>query len=72
MENLLLEILFKIEWIQIFNTYKKSVLQYTERSITNILLSGTHSLAEGNWKIDWKLSPTRSSIQDKDDRTTAI
>ena len=30
-----------------FNTYKKSVLQYTERSITNILLSGTHSLAEG-------------------------
>ena len=55
-----------------FNTYKKSVLQYTERSITNILLSGTHSLAEGNWKIDWKLSPTRSSIQDKDDRTTAF
>ena len=55
-----------------FNTYLKYILQYTERSITNILFSGTHSLNEGNFKIEWKLSPTRSSIQDKDDRTTSF
>jgi len=55
-----------------FNVYLKHILQYTERSITNILFSGTHSLNEGNFKVEWKLSPTRSSIQDKDDRTTSF
>ena len=55
-----------------FNLYLKHILQYTERSITNILFSGTHSLNEGNFKVEWKLSPTRSSIQDKDDRTTSF
>lgn len=55
-----------------FNSYLKHVLQYTERSITNILLSGTTLLNDGNLKIDWKISPTKSSIQDKDDRTTSF
>ena len=55
-----------------FNSYLKHTLSYTERAITNLLLSGTHSLNEGNFKIDWKLSPTRSLIQDKDDRTTSF
>ncbi len=55
-----------------FNLYLKHVLQYTQRSITNILFSGTHSLKDGDFKIDWKFSPTRSAIQDKDDRTTSF
>ena len=55
-----------------FNLYLKHVLQYTQRSITNVLFSGTHSLKDGDFKIDWKFSPTRSAIQDKDDRTTSF
>ena len=51
---------------------KKDNLEYTERAISNLLFSGTHSLDNGDWKIEWKLSPTRSSIQDKDARTTSF
>jgi TonB-dependent receptor len=55
-----------------FIDLKKDNLEYTERSISNLLFSGTHSLDNGGWKIEWKLSPTRSSIQDKDARTTSF
>ncbi len=45
-------------------------LEYSERSITNLLLAGTHVRGGGDWTIDWKLSPTLSRIQDKDVRIT--
>ena len=43
------------------------MLTYTERSITNVLLSGTH-FKENKYKLDWKVAPTRSLIADKDFR----
>ncbi len=55
-----------------FIDLKKDFLEYTQRSVTNMLLSGTHSTNDAEWKLEWKLSPTFSSIQDKDIRTTAF
>ncbi len=46
-------------------------LEYTERSITNILLASSHRDKDDKWKIDLKLSPTFSKIGDKDIRSTA-
>lgn len=42
-------------------------LEYSQKSLTNILIDGSHRLAK-NWKLDWKFSPTRSSITDPDIR----
>ncbi|WP_372773910.1 TonB-dependent receptor domain-containing protein [Mangrovibacterium sp.] len=45
-------------------------LEYSERSLTNILLSGKHSDYDKGWNIEWKLSPTISKIEDPDIRFT--
>ena len=51
----------------------KHNVEYTQRSITNILLSGTHTFYnESEWKLNWKISPSISSIKDKDIRTTSF
>jgi TonB-dependent receptor len=47
-------------------------LEYSERSMTNILLNGVHYNTSGSWEIEWKLSPTRSHIEDPDIRYTRI
>jgi TonB-dependent receptor len=46
-------------------------LVYGERSVTNFLLRGTHFFSESNWEIDWRVSPTFSSMVDPDIRKTA-
>tara|TARA_R110001583_G_scaffold174854_3_gene329357 strand:+ start:2295 stop:5123 length:2829 start_codon:yes stop_codon:yes gene_type:complete len=51
-------------------TIFKDNLQYTQRSISNGLLSGKHSNEDASFIVDWKLSPTYSFIQDKDVRVT--
>jgi outer membrane receptor protein involved in Fe transport len=43
-------------------------LEYNQRGLTNLLLSGKHKI--NNWNIDWKLSPTYSSSIDPDIRKT--
>ena len=53
-------------FITIYNDY----LDYTQRSISNVLLSGTHTFDDAKWKINWKLAPTLSRIADKDVRLT--
>jgi len=50
------------------NTIQRDNLEYTERAISNVLLKGKHVFADGNFEIDWKLSPTYSQIGDKDIR----
>jgi TonB-dependent receptor len=51
----------------------KQGLQYSQRSVSNANLTGTHYLDEKNkWKLIWKLSPTLSRISDPDIRSTAI
>lgn len=53
------------------NNIKKDNLTYVQRSITNGLLSGSHTLGGDNqWNIDWKLSPSLARIDDKDFRVT--
>lgn len=47
-------------------------LEYSQRSLTNLLLGGTHYTENKRWKIEWKLSPTLSRLDDPDIRFTRI
>ena len=51
--------------------YTKDVIQYTQRSVTNLLLNGQHNIENG-WNVEWKISPTLATVLDKDHRTTAF
>ena len=59
-----------------FVDYNKDNLEYSQRSITNIILNGTHTIIDSSFlsklvdKIEWKISPTISKIHDKDVRST--
>lgn len=52
-----------------FSAYQHN-LDYSQRSVTNVLLDGTHSLGNNQWEIEWKLSPTLSRQYDPDNRFT--
>jgi len=43
-------------------------LEYSQRSLTNLLIDGKHSFADSKWELVWKLSPTLSVIKDPDAR----
>ncbi|MCF8234760.1 MAG: TonB-dependent receptor [Bacteroidales bacterium] len=45
-------------------------LDYSERSLSNLLLSGEHNMKDGKWKLLWKLSPTYAKMEDPDIRFT--
>ena len=47
-------------------------VEYTERNMTNAYLKGVHSINQDNINIEWKVSPTVSSIYDKDVRVTPL
>ena len=47
-------------------------LEYGQRGFTNILLNGVHYFEGKSWKLDWKLSPTFSSMTDPDIRRAAF
>ncbi|MEA1787152.1 outer membrane beta-barrel protein [Arenibacter sp. GZD96] len=47
-------------------------IEYTERSISNALLTGLHTSKDNRWSLEWKLSPTLSIINDKDVRFTSF
>lgn len=47
-------------------------LEYTESSLTNLLLGGEHFVGQNNWVIDWKLSSTLSNLTDPDIRKAAF
>lgn len=50
---------------------EKSVLEFTERSVSNFLVKGTHSVGDGNLEVNWQLSPTLSKMSEPDIRLTA-
>lgn len=52
-------------------TGKSDNLEYGQRSLTNILLNGKHYNEDGSFTIDWRISPTLSSMSDPDIRKTA-
>ena len=43
-------------------------LEYSQRSLTNLLLEGKHISGNSKWDIIWKISPTISLIKDPDSR----
>ena len=47
-------------------------LEYSQRSLTNVHLTGKHFFTEKDkaWDLEWKLSPTLSKIEDPDIRFT--
>lgn len=47
-------------------------LEYNQRSMSNVLLNGTHNFKDSQWEIDWRISPTFSSSEDPDIRKTAF
>lgn len=47
-------------------------LEYNQRSLSNVLIAGTHVIQEKNWDIEWRLSGTRTSNSDPDIRRTAF
>lgn len=47
-------------------------LEYFERSLTNLFLSGEHHFNDYKWEIDWRISPTLSRIEDPDIRKAAF
>ncbi|MCB9275326.1 MAG: TonB-dependent receptor [Lewinellaceae bacterium] len=47
-------------------------LEYNQRSLTNILLNGTHVFENKGWELDWRLSPTLSTSDDPDIRKAAF
>lgn len=47
-------------------------LEYNQRSLTNVLFSGTHFFPTSKWEIDWRVSPTYSTSTDPDIRKTAF
>lgn len=46
-------------------------LEFNQRSLTNVLLAGSHNL-KNEWNLDWRVSPTFSSSMDPDIRKTAF
>ncbi|MFD0835021.1 TonB-dependent receptor domain-containing protein [Mariniflexile aquimaris] len=50
----------------------KDNLEYTERSISNILLSGYHTSEDASFITEWNLSPSLSRVYDKDVRLTTF
>ena len=52
------------------NEAVRDVLTYTQSSLTNFFLGGDHANEDGSWNTSWKVSPTFSSVDDKDFRET--
>lgn len=52
-----------------YRAYSNS-LYYGQRGLTNILLNGEHHSEDDKWTVDWRVSPTISSISEPDLRTT--
>lgn len=54
------------------STIIKNNLEYTQRSVTNLLIAGKHQPDSGKWELNWKISPTISIINEPDIRLTAF
>lgn len=52
------------------NTLVKDVMDYNQKSVSNLLLTGKHYFQEGSLTAEWKFSPTINTNYDKDIRVT--
>ncbi|MCB9196040.1 MAG: carboxypeptidase-like regulatory domain-containing protein [Flavobacteriales bacterium] len=53
-------------------TLVKQSLQYTQRSVSNLNLSGKHTLKKNKWNANWYFAPSYSTIKDPDIRSTIL
>lgn len=53
----------------VFNGYQHN-LEYNQRTLANLLISGEHRFDSSNIDVEWKVSPTISRIKDPDIRFT--
>ena len=51
---------------------KREILEYAERSVTNVNLSGKHLLNDGKFTVNWSLAPTLVEVDEPDIRFTAF
>ncbi|MDF1698191.1 MAG: TonB-dependent receptor [Saprospiraceae bacterium] len=51
---------------------KREILEYAERSVTNINLNGRHLLKNGKFEINWSAAPTFIEVDEPDIRFTAF
>ena len=49
-----------------------NVITYTQRGLTNLLFNGEHHINNDDWIIDYRISPTFSSLEDPDIRRAAF
>lgn len=47
-------------------------LEFNQRSLTDVMLNGTHYNKTGTWELDWRISPTLSTLSDPDIRKAAM
>ncbi|MEC3879788.1 TonB-dependent receptor [Parapedobacter sp. 10938] len=47
-------------------------LDYSQRSVSNLLLSGKHSNEDASFLTEWKVSPSLARVHDKDVRLTSF
>ena len=45
-------------------------LDYSQRSLTNLLVAGDHKFKNAKWSLEWKVSPTLAIMDDPDVRFT--
>ncbi|MGO3306449.1 MAG: TonB-dependent receptor domain-containing protein, partial [Sphingobacterium sp.] len=54
------------------NETYRHMMDYSQRSISNILLSGKHSNESADFITEWKISPSFARVRDKDVRQTTF
>src|SRR5690554_419995 len=59
----------KVDQGTVFSGFQHN-LEYAQRSLSNIILSGDHKLNNNNWKLNWVSSTSLSSIDHPDIRFT--
>jgi len=53
-------------------TLYKDAIEYSQKSVSNLLLKGKHNLGDNKFELNWKLSPTYSKILEPDVRSTRL
>lgn len=53
-------------------TLYKDAIDYSQKSVTNFLLSGKHDMKDEKFNLNWKLAPSYSNISEPDVRSTKL
>ncbi len=53
-------------------TLYKDAIEYSQKSVSNILLKGKHNLKDNKYEVAWRLAPTYSNILEPDVKSTRL